>query len=143
MTNLSTDFSVYVTIMNKVTNDFRIVSQNNNYGTYNPTTLPTNILSHNQIFFSLKGDIATGSEGSVTYEVDGTRQRITFAFQCPQVSNNALSIPLNQTNFDVSYYGTNQPIQWNPNGTNWGASNNFPNRGHPLYALFVITTLRQ
>ncbi|MEH2461297.1 hypothetical protein [Nostoc sp.] len=140
MTNFSTDFSVYVTIMNKLTNGFRIVNQNNNYGTYNPTNLPRYIIYNNQIFFSFKGDIATRSEGSVTYEVEGTGKRITFAFKCPEFSDNALSIPLNETNFDVSYYGTNQPIQWNPNDTNWGPSNNFPNKGHPLYALFVIGT---
>lgn len=137
MTDFSTDFSVYVTIINKVTNNLGIISQDNKYGIYNPTTLPPNILSQNQIFFSLQGDITTGTQGSVTYE-DGIGKRITFAFQCPQVSDNSLSIPLDQTDFNLSYYGTNQPIQWNPNGENWGPVNNFPNRGHPLYALFVI-----
>ena len=44
MTNLSTDFSVYVTIMNNVTNNLNIVSQMNKYGTYNPTNLPSYII---------------------------------------------------------------------------------------------------
>ncbi len=135
----SDDFSVYVTIMNQSQNIFNIVAQNNSFGTFNPVTLPPLIQAKNQIFFSLTGTLWQGSEGSVTYEV-GEGKRITFAFQCPPISNNDLSIPLNQTNFKVDYYGTNQPIQWNPHGGNWGAVNNFPTRGHPLYALFVINS---
>jgi hypothetical protein len=137
--NLSTDYSVYVTIMNQVSNILSFDGKTNKYGTYNPINLPPYIQSNNEIYFILQGDLFTGSEGSVTYDVDGKGQKITFAFQCPQVSDNALSIPLNQTNFHITYYGgTDQPIQWNPNGTNWGQPNNFPKRGHPLYALFVI-----
>ena len=139
MTNFSTDFSVYVTIINKVTNELRLISQENNSGTYNPTILPISILSQNQIFFSLQGSIIRGSQGSVTYEVVGKEQQhITFGFKCPLFSDNTLSIPLNQTDFNVSYYGTNQPIQWSPNRANWGPANNFSHRGHPLYALLVI-----
>ena len=139
MVNFGTDYSVYITIINRLNNDFSLVNQINNYGIYNPTNVPPYIPSKSQIFFSLIGSIITGSEGLITYKVEGTGQLITFAFQCPQVSDNALSIPLNQTDFDVSYYGTNQPIQWNPSGINWGPANNFPKRGHPLYALFVVS----
>ena len=138
MVNFGTDYSVYVTIINRLNNTFSLVNQINNFGVYNPTNLPPYIPSQNQIFFSLIGSIITGSEGSVTYKVEGTGRFITFAFQCPQVSDNNLSIHLNQTNFNISYYGTNQPIQWNPNGGNWGPPNNFPKEGEPLYALFVI-----
>lgn len=138
--NFTLNRSVYVTIMNKLTNNLSLVKQTNNHGTYNPTNLPPGINSNGQIYFILEGDITTGSKGSVTYQVDGTDQRITFAFKCPRYFDNDLSIPLKQTEPDVrvSYYGRNQPIQWNPYGTNWGPPNNFPKRGSPLYALFVI-----
>ncbi|NEQ35967.1 MAG: hypothetical protein F6K40_06580 [Okeania sp. SIO3I5] len=126
--------------MNQVTNDFIIVSQSNNHGTYNPQSLPTTIIHKDQISFTLQGSILTGSEGKVTYEEEGTGKRITFAFKCPRIDNNSLSIPLNNTSCDITYYGSNQFIEWNPHGTNWGPSNNFPKRGHPLHALFVISS---
>lgn len=138
MNNLSDDFSVYITIMNESHRIFNVTRQNNIYGSFSPEILPPIIEGQSQISFNLNGDIFTGAEGSVTYAIDGIGQCITFAFQCPQISNNSLSVPLNQTDFDISFYGVNQPIQWNPDRTNWGPENNFPFRGHPLYALFVI-----
>lgn len=138
MEAISTDFSIYVTIMNKVTHDFVIVSQSNHNGTYDQT-LPMRIIQNSQVSFTLGGNIVTGSEGTVTYEIEATENRITFAFKCPRISDNALSIPLNQTNCEVIYYGSNQFIEWNPNGRNWGPPNYCPKRGHPLCALFVIS----
>lgn len=131
------DYSVYMTIMNKTSQSFDICSQNNSYGNFNPVTVAPLIQPQGQVFFSLEGDLWTGSKGLVTYD-DAFGKRFTFAFQCPQVSKNDLSVPLNQTDLNITYYGINQPIQWDPNGGNWGPANNFPNKGHPLYALFVI-----
>jgi hypothetical protein len=137
--NLSTDYSVYVTIMNRVTNILSFVRKDSTHGNYSPITLPQNILENREIYFTLQGGLLTGSEGSVTYEVDGKGQEIiTLGFKCPQVSDNDLSIISNQTPFHITFYGETQPIQWNPDGTNWGTPDSFPKRGHPLYALFVI-----
>ncbi len=138
--NVSTDFSVYVTIMNRSNSNLQLISQKNPYGHYNPTNLPPTISKQvGQIFFSLQGNLLSGSEGSVTYSVVGEGKLITFAYQCPQVSDNNVSVPLNQTDFTVNYYGTNQIINWNPDASNWGPANNFPLRGHPLSILFFVS----
>ena len=140
---VSTDFSVYVTIMNQTNSDLQLISQKNSYGQYNPTNLPPSISKQvGQIFFTLQGNWLTGSEGSVTYSVVGEGKSITFAYQCPRVSDNSISVTLNQTDFTVNYYGTNKIINWNPDGLNWVPVNNFPPRGHPLSVLFVVSELQ-
>ncbi|NET55439.1 MAG: hypothetical protein F6K47_04380 [Symploca sp. SIO2E6] len=136
MLSLSTDYSVYVTIMNKINNSFQLVSQQSSHGTFNPLNLPPWIAGGSQISFNLDGTILTGSDGVVTYSASG--KNISFAFQCPRYEDNALFIPLNQTSYRITYYGQNKYVQWDPSGSNWGPPNNFPLRGHPLYALFVV-----
>jgi hypothetical protein len=138
---VSIDFSSYVTIMNRTNSDLKLISPTEPYdGTYNPAVLPQSISKQvGQIFFTLTGGLSTGSEGSVTYSVVGNGKLITFAYQCPQVSDNKISVPLNQTDFTVNFYGTNQIINWNPVGSNWGQPHVFPKRGHPLSILFVVS----
>lgn len=135
------DFSCYITIKNLTNKSFSFVSYTEDKGTYNPRTLPSQIESQvGQIFFTLGGDLSSGSKGSVTYSASG--KQITFDYKCPLIDDNLISVCLNQTNFIVTYYGTNQFIVWNPDGSNWGPQNNFPHQGHPLNILFVIKELQ-
>ena len=136
------DFSCYVTIKNLTNKSFSLVSYNEEEGTYNPRPLPPEIKSQvGQIFFTLSGDFSSdGSKGSVTYSSSG--KQITFDYKCPSIYDNVISVSLNQTEFIITYYGTNQFIVWNPDGSNWGLPNNFPPRRHPLNILFVVKELQ-
>ncbi|MEG4809781.1 hypothetical protein QUA82_18160 [Microcoleus sp. F8-D3] len=135
------DFSCYVTIKNLTNKLFSLVSCTADQGTYNPQPLPPEIKSQGgQIFFTLSGDFSSGSGGSVTYSA-GAKQ-ISFDYKCPSIYENIISVSLNQTEFIVTYYGTNKFIVWNPDSSNWGPPNNFFYRGHPLNILFVIKELQ-
>ncbi|BBH38721.1 hypothetical protein myaer102_12260 [Microcystis viridis NIES-102] len=137
------DFSCYVTIINRTNTTLTLTSQQNDCGSYNPAVLPPQISAQGgQVFFALKGGLAGGTEGTVTYSVLGKGKLITFSYSCPPVSDNNISVPFNQSSFTVNYYGTNQTINWNPDGSNWGPANNFPTRGHPLFVLFVVNELQ-
>jgi len=134
------DFSCYITIKNLTNKLFSLVSCTSDRGIYNPQFLPPEIQSQGgQIFFTLSGDFSTGSGGSVTYSTGG--KQINFVYQCPSIYKNFISVSLNQTEFIVTYYGANQFIVWNPDGSDWGPPNNFPHRGHPLNILFVVKEL--
>src|SRR4051794_8798093 len=131
------DFSCYVTIMNQSGVTLTIQSNTNPHGTYNPPALPPSIDGKQQAFFALQGGVESdGSEGSVTYSVSsgGAERNITLCYSCPLVSDNGISVT-NASELSVNYYGTNEAIEWNPNGKNWGPPNNFPTGGHPLYVL--------
>ena len=135
---ISTNFSCHVTILSKTSIYYSLFAKNNVNGSFNPSNLEAIITPYSQISFSPIGDInSIGSSGTATYQTS-TSKHITFAFACPLITDNSLSIPLDQTEYDIIYYGRNQYTNWDLSGTNWGQPNNFPTRGYPLYALFVI-----
>jgi len=134
------DYSCYVMIMNQSTSDVAINSASDAHGAYNPPNLPSQVVQ--QVFFALVGGVESdGSDGSVGLAISGgnTGGLITFRYRCPLVDDNQVSVPKNSTALFAEYYGTNEPIEWDPNGSNWGPANNAPSGGHPLYVLFVLS----
>lgn len=133
------DFSCYVTVMNRSTRTLTCTDYTNPDGDY--TTVPqSNIASSNQAYFVLNGGIdSDGSSGTVSFQV-GDGGSLTFSFQCPLEEDNNISVPvITSGDVTVNYYGTNEIIDWDPNGSNWGPPENYPAEGHPLSVLFVVS----
>lgn len=122
--------------------DLTLSAQKSVHGEYNPFNIQELIKKQTgQAYFALEGSAFYGSEGSATYFDISQGKPIEFIYECPIFSSNNVG-KINNTVLSVNFYATNKNIQWNPDGSNWGPPNNFPLNGHPLYILFVVSSLQ-
>jgi hypothetical protein len=125
MTN--TDFSCYVTIINKTSQPLNRISDSVVHGNY-VSEPPLEIPPHTSTSFQLKKDINAildfGSKGDCRYgyTIGGTEVWYHFAYSCPHLRN------ANSASVEVS--DPNLPVHAIPNP--------LPTGGHPVRIQFIL-----
>jgi hypothetical protein len=130
------NFSCYITIINKSSVDFINGSSGQSWGEYasRPTT---NLAKGAQTSFRLKDSSGpAGSTGWAKYEVgEGVLQ---FNYDCPYGDHsNILSFDNGGTGLIINLYGTNS--EGYTTSIPSDKEGQYPSNGHPLSGVFIVT----